>query len=295
MSVHNLSIPDFGGKLDILIKTGAKDIRTASQLSKLLNIGPDVLSRLKKGTRTVPQRVFAELCKIYEIDESAWFSDLNSFGHSLGLTPQKVSILTGARMPGIDFSSRITDTRMIGDIHETIKGYWYSYYYSVSRVGEKYVSRDLCIIKDINEDGFFECEIVDNYFSYVGVCFPIKGMLYFILEKDELYNEIIVYATNLPDRKPPKLNGVILCLSGGVDEMSAYPSASKVAFRYIGRNEDIPSMFDVQEEPIESYMKKNMPAYLKPEEDTEPENIEVYKAIDNCISAESIPFALRAK
>lgn len=295
MSMHNLSIPDFGRKLDILLKTGAKNIHMASQLSKLLGIAPDILSRLKTGTRTVPQHIFSKLCEIYEIDGHIWFSDLNSFGRFLGLTPQKVSILTGGRIPGIDFSSRITDMRMIGDIHATIKGYWYSYYYSVSCLGEKLVSRDLCVIKDINEDGFIECEIVDNYFSYTGVCFPIKGMLYFFLEKNELFNEIIVYVTNLPDRKPPKLNGVILCLSGGVDEMSTYPSASKVAFRYIGRSEDIPRIFKINDESIDSYMKKNMPAYLKPEEDIKPENIEVYDAIDNRISIDSIPFALRAK
>ncbi len=294
MSVHNTSIPDFGKKLDLLLKTGTKNIRTASQLSKLLEIGPDILSRLRNGTRTVPQRVFSKLCNIYEIEESVWFLDLEAFGRHLGIAAQKVSILTGARMPGIDFSSRIKDIRMIGDIHKTIKGYWYSYYYSVSRLGEKFVSRDLCIIKDINEDGFINCEIIDGYFSYVGVCFPIKGMLYFILEKDELYNEIIIYATNLPDRKPPKLNGVILCLSGGVDEMSAYPSASKVAFRYIGRHEDIPKLFNVDGE-IEAYMKKNMPAYLRPDEDREPENLEVYNAIDNRISEDTVPFALRAE
>ena len=294
MSIHNTSIPDFGNKLDLLLKTGTKDICTASQLSKLLEIGPDVLSRMRKGTRTVPQRVFSKLCDIYEIEESVWYSDLENFGRHLGLTSQKVSILTGARIPGIDFSSRIKDVRMIGDIHGIIKGYWYSYYYSVSRLGEKYVSRDLLIIKEINEDGFIECEVIDNYFKYIGVCFPIKGMLYFILEKDELFNEIIVYATNLPDRKPPKLNGVILCLSGGVDEMATYPSASKVAFRYIGRHEDIPKIFDVDGD-VESYMKKNIPAYLRPNEDTEPENLEVYKAIDNRISEDSVPFALRAE
>ncbi len=295
MSVHNLTIPDFGNKLELLLRTGAKDIRTASELSKRLDIGPDILSRMKKGTRTVPQHVFSKLCQIYDIDDSTWFSDLNSFGRDLGLTPQKVSIITGARIPGIDFSSRITDKRMIGDIYEVIKGYWYSYYYSVSRLGDKLVSKDLCIIKNINDDGFIECEIIDNYFKYVGVCFPIKGMLYFILEKDDLFNEIIVYATNLPDRTPPKLNGVVLCLSGGVDEMSAFPCASKVVFRYIGKDEEIQNLFDIGDETADDYMRKNIPAYLDPEIDTEPENLDVYREIDNHIPRDTVPFALRMK
>ncbi|KAA3595826.1 MAG: hypothetical protein DWQ06_16540, partial [Calditrichaeota bacterium] len=215
------------------------------------------------------------------------------FGQSLGLSSQEVSKIIGIRIPGIDFSSRITDKRMIKDIHRTIKGYWYSYYYSVSRLGERFVSRDLCIIKEINDDGFIDCEIIDNYFHYVGVCFPIKGKLYFFLEKDKLFNEIIVYTTNLPDRTPPILNGVILCLSGGVDDMSSYPCASKTTFRYIGKKEEIPDLFNIGELSIDDYMRKNMPAYLIPEKDTEPENIEVYKTINNHIGENAVPFALR--
>ncbi|NJN61719.1 MAG: helix-turn-helix domain-containing protein [Coleofasciculaceae cyanobacterium RL_1_1] len=294
MSSHNLKIPEFGKKLELLLRTGVKGIKTASALCKRLDISPDYLSRMKKGTRTVPDEMFSKLCSIYEVSENCWFDSLETFGKSLGLSSIQISSITGDTAFGIDFNSRITDKRIISDIHKVISGYWYSYYYSVSRIGELFVSKDLCIIKDINSSGFIECEIIDSSFRYFGVCFPIKGMLYFILEKDELFNEIIVYTTNLPDRIPPKLNGVILCLSGGVDELSASPSASKVAFRYIGKSEEIHNLFNIGTLSPDEYMRKNIPAYLSPKTDIEPEMLEVYKAIDNQIAKDSIPYALRA-
>ena len=39
----------------------------------------------------------------------------------------------------------------------------------------------------------------------------------------------------MPDRMPPKLSGIISCVSGGLDEMAMYPSAAKIVFRQLGK------------------------------------------------------------
>ncbi|GJQ61145.1 MAG: hypothetical protein SCALA702_01980 [Melioribacteraceae bacterium] len=119
MSVHNLNVPQIGLKLDLLLRTGKQGIKTASALSKRLNIAPDHLSRIKNGTRSIPDEVFLELTNIYQIEQKIWFENLEVFGQSLGLSSQEVSKIIGIRIPGIDFSSRITDKRMIKDIHRT--------------------------------------------------------------------------------------------------------------------------------------------------------------------------------
>jgi len=221
-----------------------------------------------------------------------WYKGLEAFGESLGFSRKQIAAVAGEPLPGIDFLSRLKDKGIVNDIFNSISGYWESYYYSVSRIDKKLISRDILIVKKINDDDYIECEIIDGYFTYVGWCFPIKSHLYFILEKVPLFNEIIVYATNHPDRKPPRLYGVILCLSGGLDETASHPSAAKVAFRYIGKEHDVREKYNIDSsENLEEYLKDNIAKHIDPDMEEDGDLKRLYKDIENNIP--DIPFALR--
>jgi|SRR6185295_1335675 len=292
---HNITVPDLGDKIDLLLRSDGSPVRTGTQLSNELDISPDYLSRLKSGTRILTEELFGRLCEVFTIKQKEWFDDVDLFGKRLGFSRKQISIITRNPLPGIDFASRIRDKKLISDIFDVICGYWESYYFSVSKIDKKVVSRDLCIVRSVSDDEYIECEVIDGAFIYKGWCFPIKGHLYFILEKEKLYNEIIVYVTNLPDRQPPKLYGIILCISGGVDETITFPSAAKVAFRYIGKDTDsvrkqlgIDSSLDVEE-----YLKQTIPRYIDPDTEDDDELKRLFTEIANEIPADKIPFALR--
>lgn len=293
MPTH-IPVPDLGAKIDLLLRTERKGIRSNSALSRLLEIEADYLSRLKNGTRVLTEKKFLELCDTFDVTQKEWFEELEVFGERLGFSRKQIASISGKPLPGIDFLSRIRDKGIVNGIFDMIEGYWESFYYSVSRTDKRVISSDLLIVRRINDDEYIDCEIIDGSFTYSGWCFPIKSHLYFILEKVPLFTEIIVYATNLPDRQPPRLYGVILCLSGGVEETSSYPSAAKAAFRYIGNDEKARKKYNIDpSENVEDFLKKTIPRYIDPEEEKDEETKKIFKIIANNIIR--IPFALRMK
>jgi hypothetical protein len=115
---------------------------------------------------------------------------------------------------------------------------------------------------------------------------------------------MIFYCTNKPDRHPPKLFGIIQCVSGGVEETVPYPSAAKVVFRYLGRTvseirsnaaSDIRATLESSnaEEDLAGLLKKAVPRYVYPEEETEKEILRILEIIDNQMPVASLPNALR--
>lgn len=58
-------IPDFGAKIDLLLKSDSFPITRSAQLAKELGIGEDYLSRLKSGARKIPDHTFEAICKIF--------------------------------------------------------------------------------------------------------------------------------------------------------------------------------------------------------------------------------------
>lgn len=292
-------IEQLSEKIELLMRSDRANIRNQKQLADKLGIEPDYLSKIKGNNRSLSNEVFLRLCGAFSINQRDMFDELEIFGRKLGFTRNQVQKITGGLTPGIDFSSRIKDSRMVSEIFDILEGYWESYYYSVSKVEEKVISKDLLYIDSLEDDLYINCKIIDGAFTYVGHCFPIKTHLYFILEKQRLSNEIIVYTTNLPDREPPKLDGVILCLSGGIDETVSYPSAAKVAFRYLGKNaEEIKSFYpEISgcDENLLTELSNLVPGYLDPETSESTRNLEIINTIDNSLSINDIPFALRMK
>lgn len=292
---EHVRVPDLGAKLDLLLRSGRYGIQSNAKLSEALGIGQDYLSRLRGGTRILTEENFLRLCKIFDLEQRVFLDDLETFGKRCGFTRREVALVTRNPLPGIDFSSRVKDERHTEELFEVIGGYWESFYFAVSKTEEQSISRDLFIVRGIRDDGYIDCEIEDGHFRYKGWCFPIKSHLYMILEKDRLFNEIIVYATNLPDRTPPRLFGLILCLSGGVHETSSYPCAAKVIFRYIGRDDkEIRSKYGIKRsQQVEDYLVKEIPRYLNPTDEIDADTRKIFQDISNSIPEDLLPFALR--
>lgn len=287
---NRLSIPDFGSKLELLLASKRSKIRTHNQLSQLLRIGYDYLMRIKNGTRTLSEENFVTLCDTFQLTQEQWFLDLETFGRVLSFSRMQVAQLTKSPLPGIDFSSRIRDRRIVDGVFHLIEGYWESFYFAVSH-DRHCIARDLCIMRRVNDDCFIECEIIDHDFTYAGHCFPIKNHLYLMCEKTKIFNEIIVYVTNLPDRIPPKLFGLILCLSGGVEGTRSVPSAAKIAFRYLGKDESaLREHFAIAPEvDVETYLRRTIPKVVDPCHEPDP----LFAEISNAIATDAVPFALQ--
>jgi hypothetical protein len=301
---QSLQISHFGEKLELLVRSGKTSFRRVSDIARAIdNIGTDYFSRIKGGSRRVPERVFikiVELTKESGLIAADWYDDVHTFGNKLGLTLRQIQQITGTVLPGIDFHSRNRDRNNINNIHKLIKGYWESFYYSVSTFDVPRISHDLLIIDDVDDSGFIKCQIIDASFTYTGVCFPIQSNhLYFILEKDGIYDEIIAYMTNRPERTPPILNGVILCSSGGVQDMVPVPCAARVAFRYLGNTQSsiekvLPHFKLLDGKDLRESLIQSIPSYINPNEiNKDHRYYEVKKVIDNEILRDQLPFALR--
>jgi transcriptional regulator with XRE-family HTH domain len=288
---NRLLIPELGAKIELLLRSDKTEIKTNNQLCQKMNVGHDYLSRLKNGTRTLTEENFLKLCTIFKLLQKVWYEELESFGDRLGFSRKQIAIITQRPLPGIDFSTRIKDTRLILDTFKVIEGYWESFYYSVSSVDDVRISRDLCVMKSVNEDGFIECDIVDPQFTYTGWCFLSKSNLYFAVEKESLKNEIAFYITNMPDRWPPRLSGIISCISSGQNTIHSYPSAAKIVFRYLGKNiQELRRKYKVDpSEDIDKYLRKNIPSLIDPEK--KPDDL--FKDIENTLLKSQRPLALR--
>ena len=307
--IVNIKIHDFGLKLELVLRSGKTTFKKHSDiLKKMSGVSPDYFSRLKKGQRSLSENVFIKIVELTGdtgLKDRDWYQDITMFGKKLGFTSVEIRKITGEKITGVDFLSRNRDKNNLTNIHKVIAGYWESFYYSVSTFDVQKISVDLLIIGDLNDDGFMHCKVIDGTSTYVGHCFPTQSNhLYFILEKQEIHDEIIVYMMNRPERAvEPILNGVILCASGGVQDMVPMPCAARVAFRYLGNSEtteeslriDIPTFLKEQNETIEDALARLIPGYLVANTITEkhPRYFAVKKIIDNEIKHDQIPYALR--
>lgn len=291
----NINITNLAEKLKLLLRSERSAVKTEAQLLIKLGIGKDYLSRIKSGVRVLPEEKLVELCSIFSVPQLDWFLPLKQFGEKLGFSMYDISVISGTHLPGIDLNSRDHDYQRVSNLFQIMQGFWESYYYSVSKVDVVLVSCDLLIVQRVTPDCFIECEIVDGLSTYTGWCFPIPNHLYFILEKKQLFNEVIVYATNLPERIPPRLYGVILCLSGGVDEHHSFPASAKVAFRYLGSENDIRKEYGLEQNiNVRAFMEEKVPRYIDPTDEAVGSEVkEILSVIHNVVLPTTIPNALR--
>ncbi|MDB5870691.1 MAG: hypothetical protein JWQ07_133 [Ramlibacter sp.] len=300
-------VSDFGKKIDLILSSDKTQYRQQSDFSKALKgVQPDYFSRLKGGSRVLSEGVFnqiVELCQGAGVAKADWHGSLEAFGEKLGFTRKQIDDITGAVAPrGIDFGSRSKDGGNIDSVFQVIGGYWESFYYSVSTFDEARISHDLIVIEEPDEGGFMPCKVIDGSFVYAGHCFPIHGsFVYFMLEKQQLLDEIIVYLMNRPERTTnPVLDGIILCTSGGVHDKVAVPCAARVAFRYLGKTlaevkQALPHIKAKRGQTLTELLTEQIPGYIDPVT-IGPENKrywEVKQLIDNTIAPDQIPFAMR--
>jgi hypothetical protein len=273
----------------------------ALAFQKALGCEPDYARRLLGGTRQLREVHRKTICELLGLGEIDFNLAPREFAVQLGLSRRDATSLLVKGRGGIDFASRVADRRSVQQLFELIQGYWETYQWSVSKLTQQAISRELCVVDEIDDDNFIQCRLIDVNFTYSGVIFPMLQHLYFFMEKDRLFDEVAVNITNRPDRTPPVLRGIALCLSGGVDEMHSYPSAGKISFRYLGRNSgDVrqrhPDAPAVQDE-LEGHLTKTVPRYiLRSEIDNLPAEDPIHsqvRRIGNAIHPDAIPFAMR--
>ena len=203
---------------------------------------------------------------------------------------------------GLDFLSRASDKRTVAQLFGLVAGYWQQTWWSFSRTDEQALGVGVCKIDGIDENNFITCRIYDPHESYSGIIFPVLNHLYFMVEKDNLFDEINMCITNRPDRASPFLRGICLGLSGGLDEMHSAPASGKIAFRYLGRTTaDLRAEFgDMLEEPeLEKEIARALPRYISKSELARLSPGELARLqilwLDNAVGPEAVPFALRAR
>jgi hypothetical protein len=261
----------------------------------------DYVRRLLGGTRVLTpshERLIGDLLGIRHLDLRRGAREA---AKQLGLNRAETARILPGALVGFDFAARTTDRQQVEKLEATISGYWECYYWSVSRVSERAVNRELLIIQGVDSAAFINCRIVDLQFTNVGIAFPVLNHLYFFLEKDELLDEIAVHLTNRPDRTPAVLRGLMLCLSGGADEIHSYPSAGKTSYRYLGRTASeiraIYSGVPHQPDELEAWLCANVPRYILESElpRADPHVRRLVEQIDNTIAPDATPFALRSQ
>jgi transcriptional regulator with XRE-family HTH domain len=290
-----VDIEDLGKKIVLLLRSDISEVKTLEEMLRRVGLKKDTWSRIRGGTRILTDDRFVSICECFGVPQQLFFSPLLEFGARLGFSRRQVAEITLTPIPGIDFMSRIRDSERVRALFAILEGFWESYYYSVSREDRILVSRDVLWVKRVNEDDFIEVELDDTHFRYDGWCIPISGQLYFVMEKVKLLNEIIVYATNYPDRTPPLLFGVILCTSGGVKNRAAYPSAAKVAFRFIGTKESLAERYNLRDERATfEKVTSEYARYIDPSDKSlDVDTRSLIAEISNGIPSDAVPFALR--
>ena len=254
----------------------------------------DYAKRLLAGSRRLSARHIALIQRLLDQPDLDLFASANRIAADLGLP--RSALATDDSRPAIDFHSRSDDGRAIRSLFDLIKGYWELAFWSFSRKDKPLISRELCIVDEVGESGLIACRIIDVNFTYSGSIFPVSGHLYFMLEKDRLYDEVMVLVTNRPDRVPPVLRGINVGLAGGVDDLYSYPCAGRIAFRYLGAtSEDVcrarPEL-KADDPNFEQRLADSICRYVDPDDLREGDWPSLHH-ISNRVDADQLPFVLR--
>ena len=210
--------------MEIVVRSGRTGFSTFREfetaLLAALGCERDYLRRILNGSRPLRPKHLAEISVLLglEIDFSVSKRDL---AVRLGLSGEEAGLFLDRPASGLDFISRTTDRKSIENLFALMKGYWECAYRSFSRTDQHAISRELFIVDGINQDNLITCRARDVMCTNTGVIFPVIGQLYIMYEKDKVFNEIVVYLTNRPDRSPPVLRGLVLGLSASEPSVSS--------------------------------------------------------------------------
>jgi hypothetical protein len=288
-------VMDLGAKIEVLLYlTGMTD----KQLRSRLGLNPDYYSRIKNGSRLATPVVFRRLQKSLDPESriTTWNQDLETFGRELGISRRQIGYICHRPVPGIDFTPRIKDPEHVQRLVKVLQGFWEVRYFAASSLNLQ-VECKLLKITGLNDDSFIECVIFGSGGTehYRGSCFPTNSHLYVMLEDVRLFSELVFGIFNLPDRTPPAvLKGVVMGLSGGVDELgsSFIPCAVRAIWRQIttaSQAEQLGGGLDA----VEERLKQEIPRRLNPAEINDEEGLSLLAQISNFVPLNTRPFALR--
>lgn len=266
-------------------------------LTKNAGITEGYARQIMSGSKSPPEKIKNIVIKAAGLDPRFWELAPSAFGTAIGLTDYQIATVLNIEMVGINFRSQLKDKGQVHDIFSGIEGIFFSYYYSVSNFKKRMVCRDVFQVTRIDEFGQIRVRLADGYFDYSGMCIPIRNHLYFMLEKDSVMDEIVLYCTNLPNYHNKNLFGIILCNSVSIDNRQSYffPAASKVYFSFLGKSfedvsrslgESITSFEDLRK--FAGYIDETEPSTLG------PTTLQDIGNINNLIAEDRVPFALIA-
>ncbi len=253
--------------------------------------------QILSGSKTPTEKIKNLVIREAGLDRKLWELAPSAFGTAIGLTDYQIANVLSIEMVGINFRSQLKDKGQVHDIFAGIEGIFFSYYYSVSNFKKRMVCRDVFQVTRIDEFGQIRVRLADGFFNYSGMCIPIRNHLYFMLEKDSVMDEIVVYCTNLPNYHNKNLFGIILCNSVSIDKRQSYffPAASKVYFSFLGKSfedvsrslrESVTCFDDLRK--FADYIDETDPNTLG------PTTLEDIGNINNLIAEDRVPFALIA-
>lgn len=266
-------------------------------LNRQAGISDSYARQIMSGSKAPTDKLRTLIVQTAKLDPRYWDLTPSAFGTAIGLSDYQIATVLNIEMVGINFRSQLKDKSQVQDIFDGTEGLFFSYYYSVSNFDKRMVCRDIFQVIRIDEFGQIRVRLADGYFDYSGICVPIRNHLYYMLEKDSVMDEIVVYCTNLPNYYNKNQFGIILCNSVNIDkrQSSFFPAASKVYFSYLGRTfEDVSRTLG---EPISCFddMRKLAGYIDETEPDTlGPTTLEDIGHINNLIGNDKIPFALIA-
>ena len=290
---EKVHIDKFPEKVKLVLENHTT-IKTQVELARRMAVTKDYVSRVINGSRGLTRDVLQQMSKALGVSEALWQLPLPSLGLKLGYSRRQLADITGLTISGFDFQARLRDGQLIRRLFALIGGYWESYYYSVSRSDALVASRDLVYFGEPDEDDIIPCTVTDAFFTYTGWCFPVQHHLYMLLEKDRLHNEIIVYMLNMPQRFPPRLEGIILCKSDGGDAFSSIPCAAKVGLRLLGTPEELRQSLNIPEgDDLRKALAQRVAGYVSKEELELDEQKQLLSRLSNAIGTEDLPNALR--
>ncbi|MBV8056024.1 MAG: hypothetical protein JO071_12380, partial [Deltaproteobacteria bacterium] len=181
------------------------------------------------------------------------------------------------------------------------------FYFSASNPDRAEIVCTLLKISGLNEDAFINCEAfgVDGEKVeevYRGWCFPTHYHLYVVWEDVRLFSELVFGVLNLPDRRPPVLNGIFLGLSGGMGRTTGVfrPCAARVAWRYKGNETQLAKELKCAPNEVEEILKQTIPARCTPvqfkekyqSDAAEDKRGDIVGIISNLVCQDNVPFAL---
>lgn len=278
----------FDEKLRAACQRATERNLTNSLLHREVGVSHDTWAKWKRGTQpSTPnlRRIIATFEAEIGLEPQVWCLPASAFRAQLepGGDEGEVGLVPSSQ---VEFRCRERQPELL---LEQLQGFWVTFYYSASVADRLVISRDLVEVGSTHRNGYVACRVLDSHFDYRGFCFTYGGgLVQWLLEKEDLHNEVLSYMTTRPDRTPPVLLGLMLCTSGGVSSVAQLPAAARVAMVRLGPIDRLVGALGLESGDVRRVLERIVPCYLTPG-DVPPW---IDAAISNVIDPSSRPSSL---